>query len=308
MTRFAAALVVAVAVAVMAPTGVATARSEPVSASELCYASRHNDGYQILDEVDTTDGGADSTLDIQVIDVSFDCASLDLTMSFVTTHEWSNAMLDRLDVGITTVDPRDASVGCDGSEFMAVVESDASGLTGSLYFVPVGGTCKNRDDWVRLDTVRVARPTARSVSIELGLPSIGLPSPLYWVAALHDVDDRTTGGSDFVPDPFSGADRQHLTEHPPTGGRSTVSRWYVTNDLIGGIADYSFDFAEVYDRDPYVGDWDGDGRSGVGFRRGDVFFIRNSLTTGIAENVIGYGKPGDDVFVGDWDGDGLDTL
>jgi hypothetical protein len=58
----------------------------------------------------------------------------------------------------------------------------------------------------------------------------------------------------------------------------------------------------------FFGDWDGDGVTTVAVRRGNVFYIKNSLTSGPADSVIGYGRAGDEVFVGDWDGDGIDTF
>ena len=43
-------------------------------------------------------------------------------------------------------------------------------------------------------------------------------------------------------------------------------------------------------------------------RRGNTFFVHNSLTSGTADSVFAYGDPGDTVLVGDWDGNGSDTL
>jgi hypothetical protein len=58
----------------------------------------------------------------------------------------------------------------------------------------------------------------------------------------------------------------------------------------------------------FVGDWDGNGTDTFAVRRGNQFFVKNSLTPGPADVVIGYGKAGDEVFVGDWDADGDDTF
>ena len=55
---------------------------------------------------------------------------------------------------------------------------------------------------------------------------------------------------------------------------------------------------------PLVGDWDGDGKDTIGiYRRGKVF-LRNSLTTGFADQEFYFGNPGDKPFTGDFDGDG----
>ena len=57
-----------------------------------------------------------------------------------------------------------------------------------------------------------------------------------------------------------------------------------------------------------MGDWDGDGKDTLAVRRGNIYYVRNSLTTGRADTQITYGNPGDQVLVGDWDGDGKDTF
>ncbi|WP_308663122.1 S8 family serine peptidase [uncultured Actinobaculum sp.] len=41
-------------------------------------------------------------------------------------------------------------------------------------------------------------------------------------------------------------------------------------------------------------------------QHGNVY-VRDSLTTGVANSVFGYGNPGEEVFFGDWDGDGVAT-
>jgi hypothetical protein len=58
----------------------------------------------------------------------------------------------------------------------------------------------------------------------------------------------------------------------------------------------------------FVGDFDGNGTDTFAVRRGNQFFVKNSVTPGPADVVIGYGKAGDEVFVGDWDRDGDDTF
>jgi hypothetical protein len=52
-----------------------------------------------------------------------------------------------------------------------------------------------------------------------------------------------------------------------------------------------------------VGDWDGDGTDTLAVRRGNAFFVKNDVTTGVADHVFVYGDPGDTVLVGNWDGD-----
>ena len=58
----------------------------------------------------------------------------------------------------------------------------------------------------------------------------------------------------------------------------------------------------------HIGDWDGDGIDTVAIQRGNVFYVRNSLTSGPADYSFTYGNVGDVILVGDWDGDGKDTL
>src|SRR5690606_32440089 len=46
----------------------------------------------------------------------------------------------------------------------------------------------------------------------------------------------------------------------------------------------------------------------LGVRRGSTYHLKNSISGGVADQVVTYGRAGDDVLVGDWDGDGRDTL
>ena len=66
-----------------------------------------------------------------------------------------------------------------------------------------------------------------------------------------------------------------------------------------------------YRWEPVVGDWDGDGRDTVGLfdPMTGMFYLRNSLTTGIADVAFPYGAPqsGWQPLIGDWNGDGLDS-
>jgi hypothetical protein len=82
---------------------------------------------------------------------------------------------------------------------------------------------------------------------------------------------------------------------------------YYLNTTFGPVADQVFRYGDPADR-VVVGDWDGDGVDTPLIRRGNVFFVRNSNSTGTADRSFTYGDPGDTVLVGDWDGDGTDTL
>ena len=61
---------------------------------------------------------------------------------------------------------------------------------------------------------------------------------------------------------------------------------------------------------PVLGDWDCDGIATPGVWRPStgLTYLRNSLDTGIADDVFHFGVPGDVPLAGDWDGDGCDSL
>ena len=90
------------------------------------------------------------------------------------------------------------------------------------------------------------------------------------------------------------------------GAAGLVSRWFFTNNLTGGAADFELTFGSPTDADFYVGDWDGNGIDDLAYRRGKTFTLMDLPTR--RTTVISYGKPGDEVFVGDWDGNGTDTF
>ena len=66
-----------------------------------------------------------------------------------------------------------------------------------------------------------------------------------------------------------------------------------------------------YRWEPVVGDWDGDGKDTIGLLNPmtGMFYLRNSLTTGIADIAFPYGVPqsGWQPLIGDWNGDGRDS-
>jgi Tol biopolymer transport system component len=80
-----------------------------------------------------------------------------------------------------------------------------------------------------------------------------------------------------------------------------------------GDADYTFGYDGGSVRGAatliaLVGDWDGDGQTGVGLYspRTSMFYLGNAYQSGFAEYTFGYGEPGGGLIplVGDWDGDG----
>ena len=85
--------------------------------------------------------------------------------------------------------------------------------------------------------------------------------------------------------------------------------FYVKDSLTTGIADYTFVYGDPGDT-VLVGNWDGDTSSPdsvrprttdtIMIRRGNHYFVRNSLTTGIADYDFAFGDRADTVLVGNW--------
>ncbi|MGC5617402.1 bifunctional metallophosphatase/5'-nucleotidase [Georgenia sp. Z1491] len=89
---------------------------------------------------------------------------------------------------------------------------------------------------------------------------------------------------------------------PPSPGRG-----FYLNDGWSIWADHEFSFGRPGD-EVLVGDWDGDGADTLAVRRGNAYYLSNSLYGGAAEVELTYGRADDAVLVGDWDGDGSDSF
>jgi hypothetical protein len=108
---------------------------------------------------------------------------------------------------------------------------------------------------------------------------------------------------------FNGDGCDTVSIYRPAQGRA-----FIINELGAdggglGAADFDFYFGNPGDN-PFVGDFDGDGRDSLGLHRtatGFVYF-RNSLTSGNADQSFFYGDPGDVIMAGDWTGSGKDTV
>jgi hypothetical protein len=59
---------------------------------------------------------------------------------------------------------------------------------------------------------------------------------------------------------------------------------------------------------PVQGDWNGDGRTTIGWFRDGMWRLRNLNSSGSAHLEFTYGQAGDRPIVGDWNGDGRDTV
>jgi Tol biopolymer transport system component len=90
---------------------------------------------------------------------------------------------------------------------------------------------------------------------------------------------------------------------------SATSTFMLRTSNTSGTADYTFAYgAAGAGWTTLVGDWDGDGTSGVGLfdATTSTFYLTSAYTDGYAEYTFGYGVPqgGWTALVGDWDGNG----
>ena len=81
---------------------------------------------------------------------------------------------------------------------------------------------------------------------------------------------------------------------------------FFTTDAPGGPVT-SFGYGQAGDQ-PVCGDWDGNGTETVGVYRGDMVYLRNSNSTGVADGRYAFGQSGDRLVAGDWNGDSFDTV
>lgn len=94
--------------------------------------------------------------------------------------------------------------------------------------------------------------------------------------------------------------------------RASERRIFVVNELgtLGKplYAEHSYVFGTVNDR-PFVGDFDGNGADEVAMHResNGTVYIRNSLTSGFADETFVFGRAGDRVVAGMWDPNLSDT-
>jgi len=274
-----------------------------LSSAAQCYSRRTND---------TADDDPNDDLNIIDATIKFDCSTLEMTVQFgFDGGLFAESQFEFSEIALTANDPPDNSLGCGGDEFEVLVWRDSEGFFGSVYFVPFP-TC-DIDNFVWLDTVDITTiPTNGFFAfllVDVWMPVVGLPTPIHWWASIMDTDDIfPSPGTDHIND--SG---HRIKEAIPTGGFTTAVRWFVSNTLKSGDAEFTFDFGEVYDYDLLIGDWDGDGKTGVGSRRGRTFTLLddispNGTAAASTTTVVNYGKPWDQVYVGDWDGDGDETL
>ena len=86
-----------------------------------------------------------------------------------------------------------------------------------------------------------------------------------------------------------------------------LGSWFYLNDSFSGQANIVLSYGDPKDT-VLVANTSGTGGDKLLIRRGNQYYVRNSLTSGTADFTFVYGDPGDTVLIGDWDGDGKDTL
>jgi hypothetical protein len=94
---------------------------------------------------------------------------------------------------------------------------------------------------------------------------------------------------------------------------AAASQFYLRGTNTSGEANYHFGYGQPdADWQTLVGDWNGDGASGVGLYapQTSTFYLTDAYTSGTAQYTFGYGQPeaGWLPLVGDWDGDGHDGV
>ncbi|MGC5627001.1 metallophosphoesterase [Georgenia sp. Z1344] len=197
--------------------------------------------------------------------------------------EW---LIDRPDVEAFEIENGELEVGPDGS-VPALTGTGASGATVVL-------------DGALTGEAVVAEDGTWSVEPTLVDEAAGTRE----FAVSHGFGERRSGdqlGQITVPD-----DEEPPVDPgepvPPTPGRG-----FYLNDGWDAWADHEFSFGRPGD-EVLVGDWDGDGSDTLAVRRGNAYFLSNSLYGGDADVELTFGRSGDTVLVGDWDGDGVDSF
>jgi hypothetical protein len=122
--------------------------------------------------------------------------------------------------------------------------------------------------------------------------------------------NQPTGGFPDVTFSFGQAGDTPICGDWDNDGDQTVgvvrgTQWFLRNSNTPGNADVSFSFGQLADI-PVPGDWEGNGSDTQGIVRGNLWFITNILGSPSAQNVVGFGLPGDyfracdfDMFIGD---------
>jgi hypothetical protein len=203
-----------------------------------------------------------------------------LRMSFTVPWTTKPAALRAFGVVVSDVDGT--------SEFQHVVVLDPSGT-------PLGSF-----------SPQTADRGLSFIAVDYGAPVIGA-IVFEFATAQGGAPDVSFGGNDVVAfDDMIYSEPQEFT-----GDRSCVTRgnqWFFSRDsaAVGLTTDESLVYGDPGDIH-VLGDWDGDGTATPGVFRDGVWYLRNSLFSGVADVVFQFGDPGDIPVVGDWNNTGFDS-
>jgi glucose/arabinose dehydrogenase len=147
---------------------------------------------------------------------------------------------------------------------------------------------------------------------------------VYTAAVFSLKDDLTTGPADHTvrfgrPAWMPIAGDWNGDGHDSIGAYDAAKGLFrLKNSLTGGNADIllrlRLPFTPARPPVPVAGDWDGDGKDGVGlFSPPSTFYLKDSLSEGDFDHVCSFdlrGRPAATYvpIIGDWDGDGRDTI
>jgi SpoIID/LytB domain protein len=154
--------------------------------------------------------------------------------------------------------------------------------------------------------------TGNAVRSALGLRSDWF-TPVTASELSSDLRDTASAGPATRSIWYGGPDATALGCDPVRAGRDQLvafdaGTWYLRASLSSGPADKVVAFG-MPGWTPVCGDWDGDGRDGIGVYDGaGTWYLRNSASPGPADAVIRYGWSGATPVVGDWDGNGTTTI
>jgi stage II sporulation protein D len=137
---------------------------------------------------------------------------------------------------------------------------------------------------LRVTGLRFGRLTTVTYTGSFARYRLGLRSPGFVV---------TAGTRALPPPPVPRAAAQPLVGDWDGDGRSDPG-WYDNGAVSVRVAGEAVTFRfGTRDDVAVVGDWDGDGRDGLAVFRAGRWFLRDALTSGVADRQVSFGRPGD---------------
>jgi hypothetical protein len=191
------------------------------------------------------------------------------------------------------------SFGTGNGQFNGATDVAVSPINGQIYVVDNGNYRVQRfgSPWPKHDTVGIYRPSAKTFYLRnensTGPADISVYMPYALAGDLPIVGDWTGDGVDTVG------------LYRPSKARFLLQ---LTNTQESA-PDIVFTLGIAGDT-PIAGDWNGQGADGAGIFRpsNGILYLKNSLSTGVADYNLVLGVPGDKGIAGDWNGDGQDSL